>query len=148
MHASLMRLWIWDRPPHRGLFTNSIWVLERPTGFNVCERVVWHTYGFLPISEKTRKSNRLQMSLLKRRLLFRYFIERPWMWNQSGFQPGWMRLSFIRSSLLILVPCFESTNSSLLGKCAQMWNFDRKYLPFTSIAELFYNYWKTLFVGL
>ena len=23
-----------------------------------------------------------------------------------------------------------------------------KYLPFTSITELFYNYWKTLFVGL
>ena len=28
------------------------------------------------------------------------------------------------------------------------WNFDGKCLPFTSIAELFYNYWKTLFVGL
>ena len=45
------------------------------------------------------------------------------------------------------MPYFESTNSSLLGKCA-LWNFDGKYLPFTSIAELFYNYWKTLFVGL
>ena len=48
---------------------------------------------------------------------------------------------------IILVPYFESTNSSLLGKCA-LWNFDGKCLPFTSIAELFYNYWKTLFVGL
>ena len=47
----------------------------------------------------------------------------------------------------ILVPYFESTNSSLLGKCA-LWNFDGKCLPFTSIAEPFYNYWKTLLVGL
>ena len=47
----------------------------------------------------------------------------------------------------ILVPYFESTNLSLLGKCA-LWNFDGKCLPFTSIVELFYNYWKTLFVGL
>ena len=38
-------------------------------------------------------------------------------------------------------------NLSLLGKCA-LWNFDGKCLPFTPIAELFYNYWKTLFVGL
>ena len=44
------------------------------------------------------------------------------------------------------MPYFESTNSSVLGKCA-LWNFDGKCLPFTSIAELFYNYWKTLFVG-
>ena len=34
-----------------------------------------------------------------------------------------------------------------LEQCA-FWNFDGKCLPFTSIAELFYNYWKTLFVGL
>ena len=46
---------------------------------------------------------------------------------------------------IILVPYLESTNSSLLRKCA-LWNFE--CLPFTSIAELFYNYWKTLFVGL
>ena len=45
------------------------------------------------------------------------------------------------------VPYFESTNLYLLGKCA-LWNFDGKCLPFTSIVELFYNYWKTLFVGL
>ena len=36
------------------------------------------------------------------------------------------------------MPYFESTNSSLLGKCAR-WNSDGKSLPFTSIAELFYN---------
>ena len=44
------------------------------------------------------------------------------------------------------VPYFESTNSSLLRKCA-LWNFHGKCLPFTSIAELFYNHWKTLFLG-
>ena len=47
----------------------------------------------------------------------------------------------------MLVPYFESTNLSLLGKCV-LWNFDGKCLLFTSIVELFYNYWKTLFVGL
>ena len=36
------------------------------------------------------------------------------------------------------MPYFESTNSSLLGKCA-LWNFDGKCLPFTSIAELLEN---------
>ena len=41
------------------------------------------------------------------------------------------------------MPYFESTNLSLLGKRA-LWNFDGKCLPFTSIAELFYNYWKTI----
>ena len=36
---------------------------------------------------------------------------------------------------------------SAYRKCA-LWNFDEKCLPFTSIAKLFYNYWKILFVGL
>ena len=53
----------------------------------------------------------------------------------------------VNSFGLDLVPFFESTNSSLLRKCA-VWNFDGKCLPFTSIAELFYTYSKTLFVGL
>ena len=36
---------------------------------------------------------------------------------------------------------------SAYRKCA-LWNLDEKCVPLTSIAELFYNYWKTLFVGL
>ena len=44
---------------------------------------------------------------------------------------------------IILVPYFESTNSSLLTKCA-LWNLDLKCLPFTSIAALFYNYWNSI----
>jgi len=50
-------------------------------------------------------------------------------------------------SQLPLVIYFDSMNSSLLKKCA-FWNFDGKRLPFTLIAELFYNYWKALFVRL
>ena len=41
------------------------------------------------------------------------------------------------------MPYSESTNSSLLRKCA-VWNFDGKCLLFTSIAELFYTSWKSL----
>ena len=43
----------------------------------------------------------------------------------------------------MLVLYSESTNSSLLRKCA-VWNFDGKCLPFTLIAELFCTYWKSL----
>ena len=39
------------------------------------------------------------------------------------------RMEFELYWCLILVPYFESTNSSLLRKCA-LWNFDGKYLPF------------------
>ena len=35
-----------------------------------------------------------------------------------------------------------------LENACDPWNFDGKCLPFTSFAELFYNYWKKLFVGL
>ena len=35
-----------------------------------------------------------------------------------------------------------------LENACDPWNFDGKCLPFTLFAELFYNYWKTLFVGL
>ena len=76
-----------DRPPHRGLrpllFTNSVWVVERPTEF-IYARIVrrglrsllqgpypaqFHRYTY---SEKTCKSNRLQMSLQRQDFLLNY----------------------------------------------------------------------------
>ena len=65
-----------DRPTHRGLrpqlYSNSGWILYRPTGFT-CSRVVRRAYSLSSLSEKTRKSNRLQMYLQTEHFLLSYF---------------------------------------------------------------------------
>ena len=66
-----------DRTPHGGLrpllFTNSVWVLKRPTEL-IYTRVMRPGNGLSSssLSEKTRKCNRLQMVLQRQHFLLSY----------------------------------------------------------------------------
>ena len=142
---------------------------------SVCARfffsVMYPTFKHAPWKESTNKRSVDDLELFddQRRKSARiiWFLSSPW----SGFRrlstacksddlssnykrylafAGFFRydeLLWIMQYRSQALPYFKSTNSSLLGKCA-LWNFDGKCLPFTSIAQLFYDYWRTLFVGL
>ena len=67
-------------------FWTVVWVLLRPTRTRKA-KVLWDgTYGFSSSSEKTRKSNRLQMSLQRQHFLLSYF-EDPECWSGRGLNP-------------------------------------------------------------
>ena len=52
----------------------------------ICEQGLWDgTSGLSSLSEKTRKSNHLQMSLQRRHFLLSYF-KRPWVLVRPGFE--------------------------------------------------------------
>ena len=57
---------------------------------NKSVKVLWDgTYGFSSLSEKTRKSNHLQMSLQRQHFLLSYF--KPWVLVRPGFEPATSR---------------------------------------------------------
>ena len=63
---------------------------------NKSVQVLWDgTYGFSSLSEKTRKSNHLQMSLQRQHFLLSYF--KPWVLVQPGFEPATSRSADRRS---------------------------------------------------
>ena len=84
-------------PPTRGgslhhlglrplLFSNS-GVGSFTSHMNRSVKVLWYrTYGFSSLSEKTRKSNHLQMSLQRQHFLLSYF-EDPECWSGWGLNP-------------------------------------------------------------
>ena len=77
-------------PQHRGLrpllFSNS-GVGSFTSHKNKSVKVLWDgTYGFSSLSEKTRKSNHLQMSLQRQHFLLSYFKD-PECWSGRGSNP-------------------------------------------------------------
>ena len=77
-------------PHHRGLrpllFSNS-GVGSFTSHKNKSVKVLWDgTYGFSSLSEKTRKSNHLQMSLQRQHFLLSYFKD-PECWSGRGSNP-------------------------------------------------------------
>ena len=58
------------------LFSNSAWALLRPTGLSTFKELWDGTSDLSSLSEKTRKSNHLQMKLQRQHFLLSY---RPWM---------------------------------------------------------------------
>ena len=64
-----------DRPPHRDLrhllFSNSVWVLLRPTAL-IMKSCATETYVLLSLSEENRKSKHLQMSLQRQHFRLNY----------------------------------------------------------------------------
>ena len=75
---------------HRGLrsllFSNSD-VGSFTSHKNKSVKVLWdRTYGFSSLSQKTRKSNHLQMSLQRQHFLLSYL--RPWVLVWLGFEPA------------------------------------------------------------
>ena len=79
-----------DRPPNRGLRPYS---LRTVCGFfnvphNLYMQGLWDgAYGLSSLSEKTRKSNRLQMSLQRQHFLLSY-LKRPWVLVRPGLEPA------------------------------------------------------------
>ena len=86
-------------PHYRGLrpllFSNS-GVGSFTSHKNKSVQVLWDgTYGFSSLSEKTRKSNHLQMSLQRQHFLLSYF--KPWVLVRPGFEPATSRSADRRS---------------------------------------------------
>ena len=55
------------------LFSNNAWVLLRPTELSTFKELWDGTFGLSSLSEKTRKSNHLQMKLQRQHFLLSYF---------------------------------------------------------------------------
>ena len=70
-------VWKWNRPLHRALltllFTKSVQFLYVPRIYYMCKGLWDGSYGLLSLSEKTRKSNHLQMLLQRQHFLLSYF---------------------------------------------------------------------------
>ena len=87
-------------PQHRGLrpllFSNS-GVGSFTSHKNRSVKVLWDgTYGFSSLSEKTRKSNHLQMSLQRQHFLLSY-LKTLWLLVWPGFEPVTSRSADRRS---------------------------------------------------
>ena len=87
-------------PQHRGLrpllFSNS-GVGSFTSHKNKSVKVLWDgTYGFSSLSEKTRKSNHLQMSLQRQHFLLSY-LKTLWELVRPGFEPVTSRSADRRS---------------------------------------------------
>ena len=145
--------------------TNTRVERQTTTSSHVRGRYPWETYSFTSFSASVSSLNHQIFTYFFQRrsfLSFCYHLNLKQAFKGKNLVPmtihhfrcRWSRAlhqvlvrMLMQKRPLLLVPYFESTNSSLLRKCA-LWNFDVKRLPFTSVAEILYNYWKTLFVGL